>query len=92
MDSRRWGRIVPAAALVAFLVFLSVGTATARSVGFAAQVRAAERRAAARLAATERSTPAGRYAYYTAGNAWKYSNDHGWASGYASAASGSCTR
>lgn len=84
MDSRRWDRIVPAAALVAILLLLCAGSATARSAGFASQVRAAERRAAARLAATERSTPAGRYAYYTAGNAWKYSNAQGWASGYAS--------
>jgi unsaturated chondroitin disaccharide hydrolase len=76
--------LVAAAVLVLTAVqsLALAGPASARSSDFASQVRAAERRAAVRLTATERTTPPGRYAYFTSGDRWKYAGAQGWASGY----------
>ena len=68
--------------LTSMLLLVLTGPAVASTAGFASQVRAAERRAVARLAATERATPPGRYAYYTAGGSWKFAKARCWASGY----------
>jgi unsaturated chondroitin disaccharide hydrolase len=61
------------------------GAASARaalSTSFAAEMRAAQRHATARVMATERETPAGFYPYYTRGTAWRLSDAGGWTSGY----------
>ncbi len=79
----RWCRhlclLLPLAALLC-------GDASARAAtdaAFAAQIRAAQRHAAARVMATERTTPPGRYPYFSEGTAWSLSRATGWTSGYA---------
>ena len=57
---------------------------------FSAHVRAAQARACARLAATERRAPRGHYAFYTRGDAWHYSGPTGWAAGYVPGGLWSC--
>jgi unsaturated chondroitin disaccharide hydrolase len=83
-DSWSMGRVALLSAVAVFLlVLLASGPAAAAPADFASQVRATERRAAVRLAATERATPSDRFAYYTVGHAWKYTSVQGWAAGYA---------
>ena len=89
MDSRRHARVAPPVAVAALLLLLLLlllrsGPAAATTVDFASQVRAAELRAVARMAATERHSRPGRYAKYTVGHAWTYTTAQGWASGYVS--------
>ena len=67
----------------AFAAWVATSPAAGASpTDFSAQVRAAERRAQRSLAATERAAPAGHFAYYTSGTAWKYSGPGGWAAGF----------
>ena len=67
----------------AFAAWVATSPAAGASpTDFSAQARAAERRAQRSLAATERAAPAGHFAYYTSGTAWKYSGPGGWAAGF----------
>jgi len=67
-------------------VALLCGNASARAAtdaAFAAQMRTAQRHAAARVMGTERTTPAGRYPYYTDGASWHLARRaSGWTNGY----------
>lgn len=78
----------PAQALVALtvaaatLALLPAAARAAEQPSFVEQARAARAVARHRIAATERSAPRRNFAYYTVGDAWKYSGPRGWAAGY----------
>jgi unsaturated chondroitin disaccharide hydrolase len=76
-----------AASLLCLLVAPAVASDRA---GFAQAVRVTEQRAMQRLAATERRSPQGRFAYFTVGNDWKWSGSTGWAAGYVPGGLWSC--
>ena len=79
-----------AATVTAIMGVLAVPAVASGDTDFAQTVRATEQRAMDRLAATERRTPAGRYAYFTVGNDWKFMAPTGWAAGYVPGGLWSC--
>jgi unsaturated chondroitin disaccharide hydrolase len=89
-----WRTIVlPAALAVAGVLCPALppaASAVPPAATFAEQVRLVQVRARGRLAATDDATPRRRYAYYTVGDAWKYTGADGWAAGYVPGALWSC--
>lgn len=94
MSRLHWRTIIlPAALAVAGVLCTALPAAASPRlphVTFAERARLVQAGARARLASTDDVTPHRRYAYYTLGNAWKYSGADGWAAGYVPGGLWSC--
>ncbi len=94
LSRAHWSTIVLPAALAVVGVLWPVLPAAAspgpHSMTFTQRARVVQAYARERLAATDAATPHRRYAYYTAGDVWKYTGASGWAAGFVPGGLWSC--